>query len=66
MACSGCAGRQAARLRRDGSEPGQGRVAVYEVVKEGRVKLRTSSPIAARQEAKLLGATVGVTSQTGE
>lgn len=42
------------------------RVAVYQVVVDGEVKVATSSPTAAREEARRLGASIRVTSRPVE
>lgn len=42
------------------------RVAVFEVIKNKEVKLATSSPSAAREEARRLGGSVRVTSRPVE
>lgn len=68
MAC-GCSGGGGGPLPQNNLAAGAGsgrsavRVAVYQVSKDGKVVLSTTSPVAARQEAKRLGASVKVTSR---
>lgn len=45
------------------SAPTAARIAVYEVVKDGEVVLSTTTPSAARSEAKRVGGSVRVTSR---
>jgi hypothetical protein len=67
MPCGCSKGRSAGTLptnRLETASPRRSaRVAVYEVVTDGLVKLSTTSPAAARQEAKRLGGSVRVTSR---